>query len=575
MPAAQQYDYVILGGGAAGCALASRLSEDAALTVLLVEAGKDVTARNAPEEVLSGYPAKAYFNPDFTWPGLTARLGGTRGEQKPPRKAARYEQARILGGGSSINGLVANRGAPADYDAWTEYGGPDWSWDEVLPYFRKLERDLDCDGPFHGKDGPITIRRFPRKEWSPFVEAAAQLIEKRGYAFNDDQNAQWRDGVMQVTATIDENERRVSCAFAYLSDAVRRRPNLTVMTETVARHILWEGRRATGAELLGPDGLRTVRGREIIICMGTINSPAMLMRNGVGDAAHLSQAGVPVVADRPGVGRNLLEHAAVSISCYLTPGGRLENLTRHQTQAHVRFSSGMEGCLEGDMSLALIARSAWHAIGRRVGSLYFWVNNSYSQGRVTLRSARPEDLPAVDFNMLSDPRDRARLTQAFRFVAEIAASPGLDGVRTKIFPANFSDRVRKVSSPGLWNGVQMGVLAGMLDLLTPLRSWLIDTLVTEGVTMEGLLADDETLERFLDRSVAGVWHPVGTCRMGRKDDPMAVTDGHGRVHGVEGLRVCDASIMPTIPSANTNIPTIMVAERIADLIKQERAAMPV
>ena len=219
------------------------------------------------------------------------------------------------------------------------------------------------------------------------------------------------------------------------------------------------------------------------------------------------------------------------------------------------------------MCIAVLARSGWHALGQRVGSLYFFVNKAYSQGSVTLRSADPAEEPLVDFRMLSDHRDLERLRAAFRFVAEIAMAGELDGVRSTIFPTNYSDRVRKASRPGLRNAIQMRVLAGMLGGLPPLRSWLIDTLVTGGVTLADLLADDATLDAHLNKTVAGVWHPVGTCRMGT--DPLAVTTPQGRVHGVQGLRVCDASVMPSIPCANTNITTIMVAERMADLIKQE------
>ena len=563
------YDYVILGGGSSGCTLAARLSEDPRNNVLLVEAGKDVTEETAHPDVLASYPGRAYFNPDFTWPGLNVLLGGASQNDPASRNRARYEQARILGGGSSINGLIANRGAPSDYDGWEELGATGWNFESVLPYFRKLERDLDFDGPYHGKDGPITIRRYPVKDWAGFVGTVAKVLEKRGLPIVPDQNGAWQDGVMPVPTSIDERDRRVSCAMAYLTPQVRRRENLTIRTETYVRRILFDGARATGAEIARGDASEIVQGRELILTCGAIHSPAVLMRSGVGAPDELVRHGLAIAMALPGVGRNLIEHPSVSISCYLGRAGRLANLERHHTQAQVRFSSRLDGCPPGDMCIALLARSGWHALGRRVGSLYFFVNKAYSQGSVTLRSADPAAEPLVDFRMLSDRRDLERLRAAFRFVAEIATAPELDGMRTKIFPTNYSDRVRGVSQPGIRNAVQMQVLATMLGALAPLRGWLIDTLVTSGVTLADLLADDATLDAYLNKAVAGVWHPVGSCRMGT--DPFAVTTPRGRVHGVSGLRVCDASVMPSIPCANTNISTIMVAERMADLIKGESA----
>ncbi|MGB9367895.1 MAG: GMC oxidoreductase [Xanthobacteraceae bacterium] len=566
------YDYVILGGGSSGCVLAARLSENPRASVLLIEAGNDVTAETAPPDVLASYPGRAYFNPDFTWPGLTVLLGGAATNDPDSRRRARYEQARILGGGSSINGLIANRGAPSDYDGWEELGATGWNFASVLPYFRKLERDLNFSGAYHGKDGPITIRRYPTGDWAGFVKIVADVLGKRGLPIVPDQNGKWEDGVMPVPTSIDENDRRVSCAMAYLTPAVRARKNLTIRTETYVRRILFTGARATGAEIASPRRTEIVQGREFILTCGAIHSPAVLMRSGVGAPDELAKHGVGVVAPLPGVGRNLIEHPSVSVSCYLHHAGRLHNLERHHTQAQVRFSSKLPGIPAGDMCLAVLARSGWHALGRRVGSLYFFVNKAYSQGYVTLRSADPRDEPLVDFRMLSDRRDLERMRNAFRFVAEIAAAPELNAVRSKIFPTNYSDRVRGVSVPGVKNAFQMSVLAGMLGALPTLRSWLIDTLVTSGVTLADVLADDATLDAYLQKSVAGVWHPVGSCRMGREDDPLAVTTPNGRVRGVQGLRISDASVMPSIPCANTNISTIMVAERMADLIKQEAAA---
>ena len=212
-------------------------------------------------------------------------------------------------------------------------------------------------------------------------------------------------------------------------------------------------------------------------------------------------------------------------------------------------------------------------MGRRIGTLYVWVNKAYSQGNVSLASSDPDFEPNVDFRMLSDERDMTRLRAAFRFVAEIAQSQSVSTVSRAAFPANYSDRVRRFSSPGMRNQAVMQVFAAMLDALPAMRPWLIRKFVTEGASLTEILSDDAVLDAHLTKSVTGVWHPVGTCRMGAENDPTAVTDGSGRVICVQNLRVCDASIMPSIPCANTNIPTIMVAERVADLVKQERAGL--
>lgn len=568
---AKVWDVLILGGGSAGCTLASRLSEDPAVNVLLLEAGMDIAEDNAPADVISNYPGKAYFNPSFTWPGLKARLGGVTQNEPGSRTLARYEQARLLGGGSSINGLIANRGSPDDYNEWEDFGAAGWNWETVLPYFRKLERDLDFDDDYHGRSGPVAIRRFPVEDWSGFARSVAQALYKRGFPFVADQNGAWQDGVMPVTASVDERGRRSSCAFTYLSKEVRARSNLTVMTETTVEQILFEGRQAKGAKISRGERSANVHAQEVILCCGTIHSPAMLMRSGIGPRDELARHGIDVRAERRGVGRNLIEHPVVSVSCYLNGAARMKLLDRHHTQAHLRYSSELETCPPGDMSMAVIVRSGWHAMGQRIGSLYVWVNKSYSRGSVTLRSSNVKDEPEVDFRMLSDHRDIRRLREAFRFMAEIANDPELDRARSDVFPTNYSDRVRKVSSPGRKNMVQMALFSWVLDALPALRGWLIEKVVTGGYSMKRLLADDAELDAYLNKSVVGVWHPVGTCKMGADDDPMAVTDPSGRVYGVERLRVCDASIMPSIPCANTNIPTIMVAERIADMIKSERA----
>lgn len=565
-------DYVIVGGGSAGCTLAARLSEDPNVSVVLVEAGKDVTRETASEDVLSNYPGKAYFNPDYTWRGLKARLGGGRLNDPQAGRVARYEQARLLGGGSTINGLCANRGAPSDYDAWGALGAEGWDWQAVLPYFRKLERDLDFDGDLHGSAGPVAISRFPKDDWTGFVRAVTGELGRQGYDLVEDQNGVWQDGYMPVAASVDEKGNRVSCAYAYLTASVRARPNLTVLTETAVERVVLVGKVATGVVLRDKSGARrNITAREVVLSCGTIHTPAMLMRSGIGPADELAQAGIECVVNRRGIGQNLIEHPVISVSCLLDRSARMNNPFRHHTQAHLRYSSGLAECPQGDMSLAMIARSGWHAMGYRIGTLYVWVNKSYSKGSVRLAGSSAEAEPAVDFRMLSDDRDMQRLRQAFRFVAALAQSEAVSRISSAAFPANYSDRVRRYSTPGLRNQILMQVFASMLDALPAMRPWLVRKFITEGATLEEILGDDAVLDAYLNECVTGVWHPVGTCRMGKPDDPLAVTDGSGRILGASQLRVCDASLMPSIPCANTNVPTIMLAERMADLMKKERA----
>ncbi len=220
------------------------------------------------------------------------------------------------------------------------------------------------------------------------------------------------------------------------------------------------------------------------------------------------------------------------------------------------------------MHFAIIGRTAWHKIGQRIGSILIWVNKPYSRGELTLRSADPADEPLVDFRLLSDGRDLDRLKEGFRRAADIMSDKNMHKVCGPVFPTSYSERVKKVSAPGLWNAVQLQMLSTLLDYAGQFRSLIVHTIITLGINLDKLLACDEGLTDFISNSVTGVWHASGTCRMGAATDPMAVTDGAGRVYGVSGLRVCDSSIMPSIPRANTNMPTLMLAERMADIIRE-------
>jgi 5-(hydroxymethyl)furfural/furfural oxidase len=308
----------------------------------------------------------------------------------------------------------------------------------------------------------------------------------------------------------------------------------------------------------------------VILSSGSIHSPATLLRAGVGPAADLKALGIPVVADRPGVGKGLMDHAAVIVAAYMTPDARLDRRMKRHSVLGLRYSSAMDGAPQGDMFMAVLSKSTWHEVGRQLGSFLTFINKPFSEaGEVRLASSDWRREPQVEFNLLSDYRDVTRLFDGVRMAAGLHQLEPLKAITDPPFPAYYSERVRRYFAVSRRNAAMTSVLARLLDGPKRVRRWCINNLMLERYEMAGVLSDREIGEAFVREAATGVWHATSSCRMGAADNRMAVTDEAGRVHGVDGLRVVDASIMPVIPCANTNFPTMMVAERIAAMMAED------
>jgi choline dehydrogenase len=516
---AETFDVVVIGGGTAGCVVATRLSEDASRRILLLEAGNDYATRDKLPAALADVryvPMRGHApDPDSVhdWGLAAVAKDGS---------AIAVPQGRAIGGGSAINGSISLRGATADYRAWARDGMPDWDWEPVLEAFRALEDDTAGPPEIHGRGGPWPIARSHEHEYGRLQAAFVETCRSLGQPDAWDLNAPDAHGVGPAPMSRC-GTRRISAADAYLNP-VRWRPNLTVRGGAVVARILFEENRATAIELA--DG-SVIRAREVILCAGAIETPALLQRSGVGPGGLLDELGVPVVADLP-VGDNLGDHFVVPLLAVPREGAWKPDDFSLQTA--LRTSSSVQpGSLDiqllmftylnmsttGGAGSRGLAGPASTALGHVAG--VGCVNNKpRATGTVRITSTAPEVLPRVEPNYLEDPIDRAVTRELVRLGWSVVTAE-------------------------------------------PLASLLHEPLGMDAET----IADEAALDAALETRVASAYHFVGTARMGRVGDARAVVDEQGRVHGCEGLRVADASVIPTVPAANSMLPTVMVAERLA------------